>query len=256
MASAAPPPASTFDALDMVVAGMRYLNAGDPTAMVTAEQARILTTLEQVHSMGTAVHAAVLGAFTAAQGYCEDGQYSPRSWLIHQAGITRAAAFAHTAWSARAQEHPEIAAAMATGILSESWARAFSAQRTPDCGQGGSWRGSQAGAARFPGVLLSRWLLRALLLPERFSRCCPQPGYRSGHDQGPPGGDPRPAPLHGPGHPGDIEHGGIGFAGDREHRQPPRVAQAPPHAEDHPHGSGCKFVLGGARGLEQGGGPR
>ena len=74
-----------------------------------------------------------------------------------------------------------------------------------------------------------------LLLPERFSRCCPQPGYRSGCDQGPPGGDPRPAPLHGPGQPGDIEHDGIGFAGDREHRQPPRVAQAPPHAEDHPH---------------------
>jgi hypothetical protein len=23
-----------------------------------------------------------------------------------------------------------------------------------------------------------------LLLPQRFSRCCPQPGYRSGHDQG------------------------------------------------------------------------
>jgi hypothetical protein len=23
-----------------------------------------------------------------------------------------------------------------------------------------------------------------LLLPERFSRCCPQPGYRSGYDQG------------------------------------------------------------------------
>ena len=40
------------------------------------------------------------------------------------------------------------------------------------------------------------------------------------------GGDPRPAPLHGPGHPQDIEPGGQGFAGDREHGQPPRVAQA------------------------------
>ena len=63
--------------------------------------------------------------------------------------------------------------------------------------------------------------LRAWLLPERFSRCCPQPGCRSGDDQGPPDGDPGPAPLHGPGHPGDIEHGVLGFAGDREHRQPP-----------------------------------
>ena len=43
----------------------------------------------------------------------------------------------------------------------------FSAQRTPDYAAGGSCRGSQAGAARFPGVLLSRGPLRA---------CC----YRSG----------------------------------------------------------------------------
>jgi two-component system OmpR family sensor kinase len=95
-----------------------------------------------------------------------------------------------------------------------------------------------------------------LLLPERFSRCCPQPGCRSGHDQGPTGGEPRPAPLHGPGHPGDMDHGALGFDGDREHRQPPRVAQAPPHAENHPHGSGSKPELGGLRRLEKGGGPR
>jgi Domain of unknown function (DUF222) len=126
MASAAlPPPADTSDALDMVLTGLRYLNSADPTAMLTAEQARILNTLEQFHAMGTAAHAAVLGAFTAAQGYCEDGEYSPRSWLIHQGDITRAAAFAHTAWSRRAQEHPKIRQAMAGGILSESWARAL-----------------------------------------------------------------------------------------------------------------------------------
>ena len=77
---------------------------------------------------------------------------------------------------------------------------------------------------RFPGVLLVAVAAAGLLLPQRFSRGCPQPGYRSGHDQGPPGGDPRPAPLHGPGHPGDIEHDGVAVAGDREYRQSPRVA--------------------------------
>ena len=66
-----------------------------------------------------------------------------------------------------------------------------------------------AGRCRgFPGVLLSRGPLRPAVTGA-VSRCCPQPGYRSGCDQGPPGGDPRPAPLHGPGHPGDIEHDGI-----------------------------------------------
>jgi hypothetical protein len=123
--AAAPPPASTSDALDMVLTGLRYLTAGDPAAMVTVEQARVLKTLEQAHAMSTAVHASVLGAFTAGQGYTEDGEYSPRSWLIHQADVTRAAAFAHTAWARRAQEHPKIHHAMAGGILSESWARAL-----------------------------------------------------------------------------------------------------------------------------------
>jgi hypothetical protein len=84
-----------------------------------------------------------------------------------------------------------------------------------------------------------------MLLPEGFSRCCPQPGYRSGGDQDGAGDHPRPAPLHGPGRPQDIEHDGRGFAGDREHRQPPRVAQAPRHADDHRHDSGSKPVKGG-----------
>src|SRR3984957_12264963 len=127
MASAAlpPPPAGASDALDMVLAGMRYLTGADATAMLADEQARILKTLEQVHAMGTVAHAQVLGAFTAKQGYTEDGEYSPRSWLIHQGDITRAAAFAHTAWATRVEAHPKIARAMATGILSESWARAL-----------------------------------------------------------------------------------------------------------------------------------
>jgi hypothetical protein len=80
---------------------------------------------------------------------------------------------------------------------------------------------------------LSRWPLRGPLLPERFSRCCPQPGYRSDCDQGRAHGHPRPAPLHGPSRPQDAIHDIRAFHGDREHRQPPRVAQPPRHAEDH-----------------------
>ena len=37
---------------------------------------------------------------------------------------------------------------------------------------------------RFPGVLFVAVAAAGRLLPERFSRCCPQPGYRSGDDQG------------------------------------------------------------------------
>ena len=42
----------------------------------------------------------------------------------------------------------------------------------------------------------------------------------------------------------ESEHGVRGFAGDREHRQPPRPAQAPPHADDHPHDSDSRFEQG------------
>ena len=84
-----------------------------------------------------------------------------------------------------------------------------------------------AGAARFPGVLLSRGPLRA---------CC----YRSGSAAAARAGLPirlRHSPRRSsacaaarPGPPGDLDHGVRGFNGDREHRQPPRPAQAPPHA--------------------------
>ena len=63
------------------------------------------------------------------------------------------------------------------------------------------------------------------------------------------GSDPRPAPLHGPGHPQDAGPGAQGFVGDREHRQPPPVAQARPHAEDHPHDRESKVNKGGLRSL-------
>ena len=45
--------------------------------------------LEQVNSMGTAARTAILGAFTSAQGYCADADYSPRAWLINRTRITK-----------------------------------------------------------------------------------------------------------------------------------------------------------------------
>ncbi|MGD0061863.1 MAG: DUF222 domain-containing protein, partial [Streptosporangiaceae bacterium] len=64
-----------------------------------------------------------LAAFTAAQGYCEDGDYSPRSWLIHKTRITKGTAAGHIAWVRRARAHPRIRAALAAGEMTESYAR-------------------------------------------------------------------------------------------------------------------------------------
>src|SRR5207245_4988669 len=86
-------------------------------------QARCRHLREQATAISTAARASILGAFTAGKGYSADGDYSPRSWLIHRTNITRGAAAAHAAWARRAGAHPRIAEALATGEISESFAR-------------------------------------------------------------------------------------------------------------------------------------
>jgi len=116
-------PASASEAMDMVRAGLAFLAAVDATAMAAEEQARYLRGLEQAAAVTTAARTSILCAFTAAQGYCADGAYSPRAWLMHQIGITRGAAAEYTAWVRRAATHPQVAAALAAEKISESFAR-------------------------------------------------------------------------------------------------------------------------------------
>jgi hypothetical protein len=80
------PPVSTSEALGMLTSAMGYLAAADATQMSAAEQAQCLATLERADAMETAARALILAAFTAGQGYREDGDYSARSWLMHQTG--------------------------------------------------------------------------------------------------------------------------------------------------------------------------
>ena len=117
------PPGSATEALGMLRSAMGYLAAADATAMAAETQAQCLRALEQVNSMGTAARASILGAFTAAQGYSADADYSPRAWLIHKTGITKGTAVAHTGWVRRAAAHPEVAGVLAAGEMSESFAR-------------------------------------------------------------------------------------------------------------------------------------
>jgi len=84
-------PASTAEALAMVRAGLSYLAAADPAVLAARAQAECLQTLEQAEAIVTAARARILAAFTAGQGYAEDADYSPASWLIHRTKVTRAA---------------------------------------------------------------------------------------------------------------------------------------------------------------------
>jgi hypothetical protein len=116
-------PASTSEALGMLTSAMGYLAAADPTQMPAAEQAQCLATLERLDGMETAARALILAAFTSSVGYREDGDYSPRSWLMHQTRVTQGTANGHVGWSRRGRWHPRVLAALAAGDLSESYAR-------------------------------------------------------------------------------------------------------------------------------------
>jgi hypothetical protein len=122
-ATAAAPPASAAEALAMLKSAAGYLAAADATQLPTGIQAECLQVLEQVDAIETVARASILGAFTAARGYCEDADHGPRSWLVNQCHITRGAAAGHVGWSRRAPAHPQVAAVMAAGDISESVAR-------------------------------------------------------------------------------------------------------------------------------------
>ena len=122
--SAARAPASIAEAMTMVLAGLSYLAAADPTAIAARAQAECLQTLEQADAMTTAARARILAAFTAGQSYAGDADHSPASWLIHRTRVTKGAARGHLGWAHRAAAHPAVIAALAEGTaLTESMAR-------------------------------------------------------------------------------------------------------------------------------------
>jgi len=116
-------PADAREALDMVRAGLGYLAAADAARLPAAAQAQVLRELEQHDAMAAAARAGFLAAFTAGAGPAGDGDYSAVSWLIHRTGITRGAAFGHSAWAKRTATHPRVLAALAAGTVSESVGR-------------------------------------------------------------------------------------------------------------------------------------
>ncbi len=121
-----PAPVSRAEALEMMLAGARFLTAAEAAAMMTAEQGQTMRALEHVHAMITAARSSVLAAFTAAQGYHDDGDYSPRSWAVNQLHVTKGAAAGYVSWARRTATHPAVLEALAAAEdsgVSESVAR-------------------------------------------------------------------------------------------------------------------------------------
>jgi Domain of unknown function (DUF222)/HNH endonuclease len=116
-------PATAAQATAMVKAGLSWLATTDATRLTIAEQAGCLRDLEQARSLHTAAHASTLRAFSTAGGPQADGQPTARSWLRGQTRVTQGAAGGAVAWMRRLDAHPRVAAELAAGSITESWAR-------------------------------------------------------------------------------------------------------------------------------------
>lgn len=116
-------PASAAQALAAVREGLAYLAAANASELTAAEQADCLRSLAAAESVHLAATARILRAFDSSDGFVSDGQATAKAWLRWQTRITRPAAGAATAWMRRLAAHPAVAAALAAGQLSPSYAR-------------------------------------------------------------------------------------------------------------------------------------
>jgi Domain of unknown function (DUF222)/HNH endonuclease len=115
--------ASPAEAAAMLDASLDHLAATDWASLGTAAHGEMLTQLQRAQAKLTAVSAAVLAAFTAQRGYEPDGHRSARAWLINRNAMSKAAASGAVAWDKRLRRHARIAAVMAAGDITESWAK-------------------------------------------------------------------------------------------------------------------------------------
>jgi len=118
-----PGPQSAAEALRSLSAALHFLARDDPAEWPEGLQADCLRTLAVAESQQAAAHAKVLSVFSRpGGGLAGDGHRSPRVWLTWQTAATRRAALGKVGWMRRLGEHPAIAAALAGGGISVSWA--------------------------------------------------------------------------------------------------------------------------------------
>ncbi len=123
--------ASAAEAAGMLDASLDHLAGMDWASLGTQAHGEMLARLGRAQARLTAVHAAVLSAFTAQNGFEPDGHGSAKQWLVGKTRISSGAALGAVGWHRRLARHGRIAAAMAAGNISESWARQIAAWTGP-----------------------------------------------------------------------------------------------------------------------------
>ena len=113
------------DALRMMNAGLDYLNGPGAEELDAAACGAVLRSLAEVQAKFTAAHASVLARFDAADAHDADGYGTSVSWLDAMADMTRPDAKAEVRQMRLLRDHPALAAALAAGDISKSWALAI-----------------------------------------------------------------------------------------------------------------------------------
>jgi hypothetical protein len=121
--STAASPSTAAEALARVREGLDWLAAADATGLTGAERADCVRELAAAESVHLAAASRILRAFECAEDYVADGQGGPRAWLAWQTRATRPAAGAAMGWARRLAARPRVAAGLAGGELSVSFAR-------------------------------------------------------------------------------------------------------------------------------------
>ena len=128
-------PATVDEALAMLDRALAMLTTADAALLPAEVEARALRALERAEARHTAARARTLAAFSAQDGYEDDGHGSARVWLRWQTRVTKGAAAGAVGWMRRLAAHPVIAQALADG-------------RSPRPGRGRS----AAGASGWPAT--------------------------------------------------------------------------------------------------------
>ena len=115
--------AGAADALAHATAALAFAARSDVASLPAVVQAGLLRDLERAESAQTAARAHVLGVFAGQLGFEDDGHRGARSWLRWQTRVTEGAAGGAVGWARRLAAHPLVAAALAGGQVSTSWAR-------------------------------------------------------------------------------------------------------------------------------------
>ncbi len=102
-------------ALGMLDRALDALNAADVGSLPAGVQAETLRALGRAEAKQTAARAQVLAAFTARDGYQDDGHGSARVWLTWQTQVSAGAAAGAVGWVRRLAVHPVIGRALAAG---------------------------------------------------------------------------------------------------------------------------------------------